>query len=295
VHRRLRPYCGLPGTDHSTWPSRSSPGSLQRVSVRAQVSDHAGSPCTCDDAHGRFAFRDCERVGTREDVIFRGSILGPRIPQPTLHERPRGRPCTARGQYGSLLLYRNGLSPSTLRWFCRRTTEITHTPQAAGINGGLGSLASCCGWGRFLYRRPGGVYVTDSNWRNSPCSAHRLASVPLYARGTQRRRRPTCARVSSRSASLNASSTLYHENSLLSSATTMFNSHWIRFRLSDRWLSVPTIVAGSNHRPRYGGCQQTAIGQGSATLDSIREQIVSRLKAPWRYRRLGASLHYDTQ
>jgi len=43
---------------------------------------------------------------------FRGSMAGLCAPLPTLRRRPRGRPRTARGRCGSLLLHRDGLSPS---------------------------------------------------------------------------------------------------------------------------------------------------------------------------------------
>src|ERR1700722_11182807 len=41
---------------------------------------------------------------------FRGSMAGLYAPLPTLRRRPRGRPRTARGRCGSLLLHRSGLT-----------------------------------------------------------------------------------------------------------------------------------------------------------------------------------------
>ncbi len=46
---------------------------------------------------------------------FRGSMAGLCAPLPTLRRRPHGRPRTARGRCGSLLLHRDRLSPSVPR------------------------------------------------------------------------------------------------------------------------------------------------------------------------------------
>src|SRR5260370_1168427 len=49
-------------------------------------------------------------------------MAGLYAPLPTLRRRPRGRPRTARGRCGSLLLHRSGLSPPTP---CRSPGALT--------------------------------------------------------------------------------------------------------------------------------------------------------------------------
>jgi len=59
-----------------------------------------------------------------EPVNFHGSMAGLCTPLPTLRLHPRGCRRTARGQCGSLLLHRSGLSPPTPRRFRRRTVNL---------------------------------------------------------------------------------------------------------------------------------------------------------------------------
>jgi hypothetical protein len=57
-----------------------------------------------------------------EILDFRGSMAGLHAPLPTLRRHPRGGLRTARGRYGLLALYRNGLAPSTP---CRSPGALT--------------------------------------------------------------------------------------------------------------------------------------------------------------------------
>ena len=72
-----------------------------------------GRPGARACAPDRVAFHYLNSVGTRDLNLFRGSMAGLCAPLPTLRRRPRGRPRTARGRCGSLLLHRVGLAPST--------------------------------------------------------------------------------------------------------------------------------------------------------------------------------------
>src|SRR5690606_17246904 len=72
-----------------------------------------GQTDTCDNASVHIAFHI---VGVRrhpECPRFRGSMAGLHAPLSTLHVQPHDCPRMTRGRCGSLLLHRNGLSPST--------------------------------------------------------------------------------------------------------------------------------------------------------------------------------------
>ena len=66
----------------------------------------------CDDGQTRVAFCYNNSIGIRI-WGFRRSMAGLHHPLSTLHPMPRGIECMTRGQRGSLLLRRSGLSPPT--------------------------------------------------------------------------------------------------------------------------------------------------------------------------------------
>src|SRR5262245_26308032 len=106
-------------------PSRCRPGlvtagqtqdlpvPVQRASTHARFFDHAGS-----SRHSRLRAclnrlppsQWCRHPGYES---LRGSMAGLCAPLPTLRCRPHGRPRTAQGRCGSLLLHRIGLAPTT--------------------------------------------------------------------------------------------------------------------------------------------------------------------------------------
>ena len=88
------------------------PVPAQGASIHARVSDRAEETGARDNAPVHVAFREEQTVGSRGEC-FRGSMAGLYAPLPTLRRRPRGRPRTAWGRCGSLLLHRSGLSPHT--------------------------------------------------------------------------------------------------------------------------------------------------------------------------------------
>ena len=126
VHRRLRllafplrtthPEDGLGGQ------SRDLPVPVQRASVHARVSDHAGSAEHSPNALIRVAFRNVNAVGTRDIGLSRLNGWPARSPADASPASSGGLR-TAWGRYGLLALYRNGFAPSTP---CRSPGALTY-------------------------------------------------------------------------------------------------------------------------------------------------------------------------
>src|SRR5690606_28568580 len=72
-----------------------------------------GQTDTCDNVTVHIAFRIGGERRHPECPKFRGSMAGLHAPLSTLHVQPHDCPRMTRGLCGSLLLHRNGLSPST--------------------------------------------------------------------------------------------------------------------------------------------------------------------------------------
>src|SRR5690606_38692631 len=72
-----------------------------------------GQTGTCDNVTVHIAFRIGGERRHPECPKFRGSMAGLHAPLSTLHVQPHDCPRMTRGRCGSLLLHRNGLSPST--------------------------------------------------------------------------------------------------------------------------------------------------------------------------------------
>ena len=114
VHHRLRllafpvwasPVPRLVRPEISRFPCKERthmPGLRPRQVVRVLALAHPSAlPSALTDSVGTW------------DRNFRGSIAGLCVPRPTLHRHPHGCRCTARGQWGSLLLHCSGLAPPT--------------------------------------------------------------------------------------------------------------------------------------------------------------------------------------
>ena len=127
-------------------------------------------------------------------------MAGLYAPLPTLRRRPRGRPRTARGRCGSLLLHRSGLSPPTP---CRSPGALTRvaartlapSPICDQLHRRLQPfrhLHDCSGCFR-LERSPGGACT---HWKAPPCHGARKerSFADRVASGSNRPSRTSVAR-----------------------------------------------------------------------------------------------------
>jgi hypothetical protein len=107
-------------------------------------------------------------------------------PLPTLHCRPCGRQRTARGRCGSLLLHRNGLSPSTP---CRSPGAHPTYELLQGFGGSLGANAALP-----VASPPPELWVASSS---QSCRIPYSSSGVLYSSGAASNFSPLAVRVPS--------------------------------------------------------------------------------------------------
>ena len=162
VHHRFTggPFrCGPPGSDFprtaSQWISRFP---CRWIACVREVSDHAGLAWSSPWGAARCCLPPISTASAPWISTFRGSILCPHVPLPTLRRRPRGRQRMTRGRRGRLCLRRTELPSATTCRFSRRTENVGS--QSHSLRQGQVKTARVMGIS--LFRQPGGIVTTVS-------------------------------------------------------------------------------------------------------------------------------------
>ena len=116
-------------TGFSTWNRQGLPGSWGSLCGRAPLSDPGETRWSGQLRPSGAAFRSLERVGSRDCVVFRGSITRPAHSLSTL--RRQGCPVTAQDSLpAGGLLCRAGFEPAEL---LREVSAVTSLPPHPGL------------------------------------------------------------------------------------------------------------------------------------------------------------------